>query len=357
VVRLRFSTGSGVVLLRHADVYEAVSDEVRFSKSEIFRPATFPFMGPNIQGYEGHEHTVKRALVSPAFRRTTIPTYVRPIFRPIAEELVDEFAALGSADLMEAFAKKYAMRITNRLLGIAPDDEEKMAAWAVTMLDILADPDGAVRANAEFTEYVAPLLDECRSHPGDDLLSLLVSEEVEGERLSEEEVLSFLRLLFPAGVDTTWLTLGTLMYAVLQQPEVHERLLGDETERYWAVEEALRWGSSVAMEPRMTLQDVVMGGVEVPAGEMVRCFIPVANRDPDVFSDPDRWDLDRRPRTHIASGRGRHLCLGASLARGELAVALDVLLRRLPNLRLVEEPRITGAILRGPRSLRVEWAA
>jgi cytochrome P450 len=188
VVRLRFSAGSGIVLLRHADVYEVVSDEARFSKSEIFRPATFPFMGPNIQGYEGHEHTVKRALVSPAFRRTTIPAYIRPIFRPIAEEIVDEFAALGSADLMAAFAKKYPMRITNRLLGIPPDDEDRMAAWAVTMLDILADPDGAVRANTEFTEYVAPLLDERRSRPGDDLLSLLVTEEVEGERLVDDGV-------------------------------------------------------------------------------------------------------------------------------------------------------------------------
>jgi cytochrome P450 len=225
------------------------------------------------------------------------------------------------------------------------------------MLDIAANPEGAIRANAGFTEYVTPLVDARRAHPGDDLLSALVTGEVEGQRLDDEEVLGFLRLLFPAGVDTTWLTLGSLMIAVLEHPEVHARLLADETERAWAVEETLRWESTVGTEPRVTLKDVVVSGVAIPAGEMVRLCIPVANRDPEVFPDPDRWDLDRRPRNHIAFGLGRHFCLGAFLARAELAVALDVLLRRLPNLRLVEQPRVTGVVLRGPRQLRVAWDA
>jgi cytochrome P450 len=190
-----------------------------------------------------------------------------------------------------------------------------------------------------------------------DLLSALVTQEVDGQQLDDEEVLGFLRLLFPAGVDTTWLALGSLMYAVLDHPEVHERLLADPTERAWAVEETLRWESAVGTEPRVTLQDVVVSGVEIPARTLVRLCIPVANRDPAVFADPDRWDLDRRPKDHIAFGLGRHFCLGAFLARGELAVALEVLLRRLPNLRLVEQPRIAGVVLRGPRELKVEWDA
>jgi cytochrome P450 len=355
VVRLQFSASTGIVVLRHADAYEMLSDESRFSKSEAFRPLTFPFMGPNIQGYDGHEHTVKRALVSPAFRRIVIPTYVEPIFRPIAEELVTEFESLGTVDLMDAFAKKYPMRITNRLLGIPPDDEQQMAAWAIAMLDILGDPEGSLRANAQFAEYVKPLLEERRAHPGEDILSSLVTEEVEGQRLNEDEVLGFLRLLFPAGVDTTWLTLGSMMYAVMQHPELYERLLADETERSWAVEETLRWEAAVGIEPRLTLQDVTLSGVDIPAGELVRMCLPAANRDPLVFPHPDGWELDRRPTNHIAFGRGRHLCLGANLARGELATALEVLLRRLPNLRLLEEPRITGTVLRGPRSMRVAW--
>jgi cytochrome P450 len=357
VARLRFGSNTGLVLLRHADVVNAFRDDTRFSKSEAVRPMTFPVMGPNIMGYDGHEHTVKRGLVSPAFRRTAIPRYVEPLIRPVAEELADELAPLGEADLMATFAKKYPMRIITQLLGIPRDDEDKMAAWAKAMLNMVANPEATTKANAEFTDYVAPLVDERRAHPGDDLLSAIATEEADGERLDDEEVFGFLRLLFPAGVDTTWLTLGTLMYAVLEHPEVHQRLLADETEREWAVEETVRWESTTGAEPRVTLEDVVVAGVEIPAGEMVRLAVPVANRDPSVFPDPDRWDLDRRPMNHVAFGLGRHFCLGAFLARSELNVGLEVLLRRLPNLRLLEEPRVVGVVLRGPKSLRIAWDA
>jgi cytochrome P450 len=357
VVRLRFGSTTGVVLLRHADVTNAFRDDTRFSKSEAVRPATFPYMGPNIQGYDGHEHTVKRGLVSPAFRRTAIPRYFEPLLRPVAEVLVSDLAPLGEADLMATFAKKYPMRIITRLLGIPRDDEDTMAAWAKAMLNIGGDPEGARRANAEFTEYVAPLVDERRARPGEDLLSAIVTEEVDGQRLDDDEVFGFLRLLFPAGVDTTWLTLGSLMYAVLAHPEVHQRLLSDEEERSWAVEETVRWESTTGTEPRVTLEDVVVAGIEIPAREMVRLAVPVANRDPNVFRDPDRWDLDRRPTNHLAFGLGRHFCLGAFLARGELTVALEVLLRRLPNLRLLEQPHVAGVVLRGPKSLRIAWDA
>jgi cytochrome P450 len=357
VVRLRFGSSTGLVLLRYADVRNAFCDDVRFSKSKALRPITFPFMGPNLMGYDGDEHRVKRALVSRAFRRGAIPAYVDTLFRPIAEELADDLAPRGEADLMTGFAKKYPLRVITRLLGIPRDDEDQLARWAVAMLDMAGDPRGAARAHAEFTDYVAPLVERRRAQPGDDLLSALVTEEVAGERLGDDEVFGFLRLLFPAGADTTWLALGSTMTAVLQHPELHPRLLDDEAERAWAIEETLRWESTTGTEARTVTEDVVVSGVEIRAGEMVRLAVPLANRDPDVFADPDRWDLDRRPKHHLAFGIGRHFCLGAFLARGELNVALEVLLRRLPNLRFVEEPRITGVTLRGPRSLRVEWDA
>ena len=357
VARLRFGTTTGFVLLRHEDVLNVFRDDKRFSKSEAIRPVVFPVMGPNIMGYDGHEHSVKRGLVSPAFRRTMIPRYVEPVLRPIAEELADEIAPLGETDLMATFAKTYPLRVITRLLGIPRHDEDAMTLWAKDMLNILGNPEGAAKANAEFTEYVAPLVEARRAHPGDDLLSAIATEEADGQRLDDEEVFAFLRLLFPAGVDTTWLTLGSLMYAVLEHPEVHPVLIADEDERSWAVEETLRWESTTAAEPRVTLEDVVVSGVEIPAGELVRLAVPVANRDPAVFPDPDRWDLDRRPTDHIAFGIGRHFCLGAFLARGEMQVALEVLLRRLPNPRLLEEPRVTGHPMRGPKTVRIAWDA
>jgi cytochrome P450 len=356
VVRARMGEEVTHVLLRYEDCRTAVMDETRFSKSEAFKPLTFPIMGPNIQGYDGREHTLKRGLVAPAFRRSFVPRYIDPILAPVAESLVDRFAQRGAADLMVDFTKHYPMKVTTRLLGIPEEDEEQMARWAVLLIGYPVT-DETFQAKQEFTEYLLPLLDERRSKPADDLLSRLVTDEVDGERLSDEEVLGFLRLLFPAGVDTTWLALGTLLYAVLTHPEAVERVRTDNEERSWAVEETLRWDPPVGMEPRLTLHDVTLSGVEIPAGEFVRLCLPVANRDPAEFADPDRWDLDRRPRNHIAFGLGAHFCLGAFLARAEMTVGLEVLLRRLPNLRLVEEPNMVGLVLRGPDRLRVRFDA
>jgi len=181
---------------------------------------------------------------------------------------------------------------------------------------------------------------------------------VEGQRLDEDHVFGFLRLLFPAGVDTTWLTLGSLLTAVLQQPDhVRQRLLESESERSWAIEETVRWEGTTGTEPRLTMEDVVICDREIPAGQLLRLAVPSANHDPRVFDDPDRWDLGRRPTNHLAFGLGRHFCLGAFLARGEMNVALEILLRRLPNLRLTEVPEIYGVVLRGPRSVRMQWDA
>src|SRR5437870_5745816 len=243
--------------------------------------------------------------------------------------------------------------------GIPREDENRMAAWAKAMLNMVADPEGTNRANAEFTEYVAPLVEERRARPGDDLVSAIVNEEVEGHRLDDDHVFGFLRLLFPAGVDTTWLTLGSLMTAVLLQPDdIRGRLLESEEERSWAIEETVRWEGTTGGEPRLTMEDVVLCGREIPAGELLRLAVPSANHDPRVFTNPDRWDLDRRPTNHLAFGIGRPFCLGAFLARGEMNVALEVLLRRLPNLRLSgKPPEFYGAVLRGPRSLPMHCAA
>lgn len=354
VACLRMGDEGVYTLLRYRDVEWAVRDEQRFSKAEAFRPLTFPIMGPNIQGYDGDEHRKKRALVSRAFRRSAIPGYVETILRPTAEALVDSFARRGECDLMAEFAKPYPLRITNRLLGIPPDDEERMTRWAVALIGLDVGPH-TFRARQEFGDYVMPLIDERRRRPGGDLLSTLVSEEVDGERLSDEEVLGFLRLLFPAGVDTTWLAMGSLLTAVLSHPECHERLLASEEERAWAVEETLRWESPVGLEPRMTLAEVEVSGVRIPARTGVRLSLPAANRDPQEFPEPWRWDLERRPRTHLAFGLGRHFCLGAFLARAELAVGLEVILRRLRNPRLGEIPRMLGSVLRGPAQVRVRF--
>jgi cytochrome P450 len=357
VARLRLGTITASTLLRYADVKNAFFDNTRYSKSLALRDVTFATMGPNIQGYDGEEHRVKRGLVSRAFRPRTVRDCVEPLLRPIAEELVDELAPLGATDLMANFAKRYPLRIITQMLGIPREDEDRMAGWAYAMLRTQTDPEGARRANEEFTRYVVPLVEKRRADPANDLLSTIVTEEIEGQRLCDDEVYGFLRLLFPAGVDTTWLTLGTLMIAVLEHPEVHQRLLENKEDRARAIEETLRWESTTGTEGRMTTEDVVCSGVEIPAGELILLAVPVANRDPEAFEDPDRWNIDRQPKQHVGFGLGSHFCLGAYLARAELSIAMEVLLRRLPNLRMVDRPPIQGVTLRGPQKLHLAWDA
>lgn len=355
VAHLQLGPIKAYTLLRYADVKNAFFDNSRYSKSLALRDVTFATMGPNIQGYDGEEHRIKRGLVSRAFRPRTVRDFVEPLLRPIAEELIDELAPLGSTDLMASFAKRYPLRIITQMLGIPRQDEDRMAGWAHAMLRTQANPEAARRANEEFTRYVVPLVEKRRIDPANDLLSTIVTEQVDGQRLCDDEVYGFLRLLFPAGVDTTWLTLGTLMIAVLEHPEVHQRLLDSEEDRARAIEETLRWESTTGAEGRVTTEDVVCSGVEIPAGELILLAVPVANRDPEAFEYPDRWDIDRPAKPHLAFGLGSHFCLGAYLARAELGIALEVLLRRLPNLRMVERPPIQGVTLRGPQKLNLAW--
>jgi cytochrome P450 len=148
-----------------------------------------------------------------------------------------------------------------------------------------------------------------------------------------------------------------MMIAVLEQPEVHQRLIDNEEDRAKAIEETLRWESATGTEGRVTTETVVCSGVEIPAGELIWMSPAVANRDPKVFANPDRWDLDRPFNQHVGFGLGSHFCLGAYLARAELSIALEVLLRRLPNLRMVERSYVRGTTLRGPQNLHVAWDA
>jgi cytochrome P450 len=209
--------------------------------------------------------------------------------------------------------------------------------------------------------FVDPFLQERRTSPGDDLLSTLATTEVEGERLTDEEIFNFLRLLFPAGADTTYLGLGNTLHSLLTTPDQLELVLSDLDEHCrWAAEEGIRMDPPTAWIPRRNPRDVTWNGIDVPAGASMILGVMSANRDPAVYDDPDRFDVTRRPQQVTTFGFGTHFCLGAHLARAELEVALKVILSRLPNLRLrtTDGVRITGTIhhlLRGPTSLPVAF--
>jgi cytochrome P450 len=350
-----------LLLCSHELVDAALRDEETFPSKAFYGAVTTEVMGRNIQSMYGKEHRVNRALVSPAFRPRIMPGLVEPLLEPIAHELVDRIEAKGSADLVADFTRVYPFRIILRMLGLPPHAEEEVQRWAIGILDIQQHYDEALRCAREFTEFVMPILNERRVNPGDDLLSKLATAEVEGERLDDEAIMAFLKLLFPAGADTTYLNLGSTLFALLTYREQLEHVRENPAERCrLAGEEGLRWYPSVPLLPRRNPNDVVWHDIAIPADTPLIFGLLGANRDPAVFPDPDRFDVERRAMQTLTFGQGQHFCLGAHLARAEVDTALRVLLERLPKLRLADDPgiRITGSfvqLLQGPNRLPVRF--
>ncbi len=360
--------GMGPVLrATHRDVHElrpgdrGVQGRRDFPAAAFYANTVTDVLGRNIQCMYGDEHRRNRALASPAFRRSLMPALVQPLLEPVAHELVDRFEARGEADLVADFTTRYPFKIILRMLGLPQAAEEDVTRWALGMLDIQQHYDDAVRCSQEFVAFVDPIIQQRRTEPADDLISQLATAEVDGERLTDDEILNFLKLLFPAGADTTYLGLGNTLLGLLTHPDELAHVCADlDEETRWAAEEGLRWNAPVAILPRHNPRDVEWNGIAIPADTPLLFAITAANRDPAVFTDPDRFDVRRRATGTMAFGFGTHFCLGAHLARAEIEVSLRVLLERLPRLRLVpdDDVRIRGSfvqLLRGPNRLPVRF--
>jgi cytochrome P450 len=348
-----------LLLLSHELVNAAFRDEDTFPSAEFYGTTVAEVLGRNLQCMYGDEHRINRALVSPAFRQRLMPGLIPPLLEPIAHELIDRFAAKGSADLVADFTSRYPFLVITRLLGLPAHSEEEVKRWGLAMLDIQNRYDEALQCSREFIAFVDPILQQRRDDPGDDLISTLATTEVEGQRLDDDEIFAFLKLLFPAGADTTYLGLGSTLLSLLRDPQQMAIVLDnpDEECRY-AAEEGIRLNPPTAWIPRRNPREVVWHDIPIPAGAPMFLGIMAANLDPAVYADPDRFDVRRRPTTVMTFGFGLHFCLGAHLARAELDTALRVILKRLPNLRLQDDDgvRVTGTIhhlLRGPNRLPV----
>ncbi|NUU20205.1 MAG: cytochrome P450 [Streptomycetaceae bacterium] len=354
-----------LLLLSHDLVTAAFKDEDAFPSAAMYSATTEPVLGHTIQCMRGEEHRINRALVAPAFRRKLMDGHVASILEPLAREIVGRFADRGSADLVAEFTHQYPIQVITRLLGLPVDDEDQFRRWAYELFHYPFEPAAAERASAEFTAYVTPVVAERRARPGGDLLSTLTAvRDDEGRSLSDDEILAFLRLLFPAGADTTYLGLGNALLALLTHRDQLDLLLSDLDEHLpWAVEEALRWEPPVGLLPRVCPVRVPdWHGLDIPEETPLIFGITAANRDPAVYPDPDRYDITRREMATLAFGDGPHVCLGTFLAIAEMRVALKVLLARLPNLRLQDgaQVRVKGMLttaLRGPDQLPVVFDA
>jgi len=378
VVPVRFLGQDAWAILGHAELAEAFKDGERFPPHVPYRIGIEPVVGRNFQTMEGAEHRLYRRIATPAFRSRAVASYERSGMAELAHELIDRLVAGQSsvrgakreADLAASFTHLYPFLVISRLLGVPRDQEEQFHRWAVDLLSYPTAPERSAAASRDLTEYLAPVLAERRRVPRNDIISELASAEADGHRLRDEEIFSHVKLLFAAGATTTHDALGSLVYALLTHPEAWRRIREKPAVRPAAIEELLRWETPVALLPRMSANRTIrFGDVEIPANTFVLFGITAANRDPRVFHEPHRFDIDRsspqrrgyagfeplRGPSMLTFGPGLRSCPGMHLARKSIAVALDTLVERLPDLRLLdpEACKPQGAIIRGPRQLSV----
>jgi cytochrome P450 len=337
---------------RYDDVVRVLRDNETFSSRANSQMQEV--MGRSIIEMDGREHQKHRSIVQHAFHFKSIAQVEEYMHRTL-HELIDRFAGAGRANLVEAFTEPFPIRVVARIAGVPIEDFDQFKRWALEIIGYVKDPGRGMDASRRVKEFLLPLIARRREEPADDVLSRVCTGEVDGQRLTDEEIVSFMRLLLPAGAETTFRLIGSTIFALLSNPDALEEVRADRSLLPAAIEETLRWETPVLFVARETTAPAVLSGVEIPAGAMVTPVLGSANRDETHFPDPDRWDLHRGADDHLSFGGGRHFCLGYHLAKLEARLAVEAVLDRLPNLRFdPEKPsRILGLAFRSPKSLDV----
>jgi len=336
------------------DVELVLRDPKRFS-SRVNADTMGPVMGTVILAMDGEEHRRYRNLVAHAFRPSALARWESELIAPTIHRLIDgliENAGHDGVDLVAEITSQFPVQVIAGVLGVPSEAHDRFHAWALDMNKGPDDYPVSIAAATAMREFLTPIVEDRKVRPTDDLISDIVTAEVDGVRLSDEHIYGFLRLLLPAGAETTYAAMGSCLFALLSRPEVLERVRCDPSLLDAVVEETLRWETSVTMVNRETTCPVVIDGVTVPQGVSLVCATGSANRDESRYTDADEWDLDRHEPGHIAFGTGRHQCLGMHLARMELRVGLGALLARLEGLRFSD-----GAAPGAPGGVRIEGLA
>lgn len=347
------------LITRYVDVLGVLKDDKRFA-NDINQRTMGVVMGPTVIGMDGKEHLKHRTLITPSMTpRVLKGDNFHEVVQKTADDTIDAFVRKGVADLHHDFCFKFPLAVFVSLLGLPSDDLDQVHRWGIDLCLVAHNPEKGLSASEKLLNYLTPIVEAKRSKPDSDMISMLVTAEINGAKLSDYEVVSFLRLLVLAGAETTNHLLGTVCYVLLQDPELMDRVRNDRTLIPALFHEAMRWESPIGTLLREATSDTEIGGVAIPKGSAILCHIGAANRDERQFQNPDRFDIDRTDNEHIGFGYGRHYCAGSHLAKLEAEVALNALLDRLHNLK--PDPgkasRIIGFSFRGPDSLPVTFKA
>ncbi|MET7850939.1 cytochrome P450 [Streptomyces avermitilis] len=335
------------LVTRYDDVREGLANPLLSLDKKHALPGNYrglalpPALDANLLNMDAPDHTRIRRLVGRAFTLRRVEQLREPVTET-AHRLLDALGTHGSTDLIASYAAPLPIAVICDLLGVPDEHRRDFRAWTDPLVTPdPARPDVARESVVSLLGFFTALLADKRKNPADDLLSDLIAVQEEGDRLTEDELMSLAFLILFAGYENTVHLIGNAVLALLRHPEQLAALREDPARLPAAVGEFARHdGPALLAVRRFPVRDVTIGGVTVPAGETVLLSLSAANRDPRRFPDPDRLDLGRDAAGHLALGHGVHYCLGAPLARLETEIALAALLERFPDLALTEtEPR------------------
>jgi hypothetical protein len=355
-------TRQGWVLTRFKDCAEVLASRdfgmqgIEDMLRKQVRPGpAFEFIANRFHSYDPPEHTRLRSLVAGAFSARRIQA-MRVHIEALAEQFLDRVGTGTSFDLVGQFAYPLPSSVITEMLGTPMEERLQLSVWTERVLKLqgMPQPDKLTveegnAAAGDFMAYLREFIKVRRSKPGNDLLSALIVAEEQGDRLTAEEIAECVAFLSNAGFGTTRNLIGSAVVALLMNRKQWELLVADPSLIGQAVEEALRYDCSLTSTPRFARRETIIGNRKLAAGATVFCLLNAANRDPERFPDPDRFDIMRTDKKHLAFGGGVHLCLGAPLARMQIEIALSTLLRRYPRLRLgTEKIEWRSGVYRGP---------
>lgn len=343
------------LLTNHAVVKAAFLNYDAFNSSQYHKVVASKFKGRGIQAMDGAEHRSHRALFSPSFSASRVRGHIEALIEPIVHELLDRIEGNELVNIKEEFCRPFPFRVITKLLGVPVDDEARLIELANSMVNYIYDPEQSLAANRAFDTFILPLLDDRRSNPREDLLTLLV-QMIDDQRLDAESGLAFLHEIYPAGGHSTALNMATAVYCALANPAARSALAGTEKEQLNVAYEALRWEPAFGLIPRLTTNNVQIHGSDIRQGDRAILAIAAANSDPAVFYDPRTFDPTRKNLNEILTfGRNAHFCLGSNLAPREISVGLRLLFQRFPDLSLAEDHAVTfgGSVFRSCKALWV----
>lgn len=346
-----------VMITRYEDVKAVLSDNETFG-SEIVNRTMGLVMGPTIVGMNGREHLKHRTLITPSMTpRALKGGDFTGLIRQIADDYIDQFIDDGTADLHERFFFHFPLTVFVSVLGLPADDVDMVHRTACDLCLVSMDPEKGMAASERLLNYLTPIIEERRNHPGDDVISKLIASEVDNERLSDFEIVSFLRLLVLAGAETTNHLLGTCFYKLIHDRDLMANVRADRSLVPSLIAEAMRWESPISSVMREADRDTEIAGVPIEKGVGVLCHIGSANRDERKFDRPDEFDIHRADNDNISFGFGRHYCAGSHLAKLEAEIGVNTILDRLDDIHPIEDEEfhIVGFSFRGPDRVPVTF--